>query len=106
MPNGRNYQYSGPVNRQGTLATHFSNSARSRVSKVLSQPTSTRIFIPPSSSNIDCEAFEGDDCAPRRGVKVNMLPYLLDTDQPSVSRTRLKKCAQAGRELRQRKGST
>lgn len=52
---------------------HFSNSAKVRVSKVSSQPTSTRILIPPSNSRIDCEAFEGDDCAPRSGVKVNML---------------------------------
>lgn len=67
------YQLSKPINRQRLLATHFSNSAKSRVSKVSSQPTSTRILMPPSSSSIDCEAFDGDDCAPRRGVKLNML---------------------------------
>ena len=54
------------------IRAYFSSSAKSRVSKDSSQPTSTRILIPPSSSRIDCEAFEEDDCAPSRGVKVNI----------------------------------
>ena len=53
-------------------SAHFSNSAKSRVSNVSSQPTSTSIFIPPSSSKIDCDAFEEDDCAPSSGVNVNI----------------------------------
>ncbi len=54
------------------IRAYFSSSAKSRVSKDSSQPTSTRILIPPSSSRIDCEALEDDDCAPSRGVKVNI----------------------------------
>lgn len=52
---------------------HFSSSAKSRVLNLSSQPTSTRILMPPSSSRIDCDALEDDDWAPRRGVKVNIL---------------------------------
>lgn len=58
---------------QRKAIAHFSNSAKSRVSNVSSQPTSTRILIPPSSSRIDCDAFEEEDCAPSNGVKVNIL---------------------------------
>lgn len=52
---------------------HFSSSASSKTSNVSSHPTSTRILIPPSSSRIDCDALEDENCAPRRGVKVNIL---------------------------------
>lgn len=54
------------------IRAYFSSSAKSRVSKDSSQPTSTRILIPPSSSRIDCEALEDGDCAPSRGVNVNI----------------------------------
>lgn len=63
--------HSRPIGHR--FGTHFSSSARSRVSKLSSQPTSTNIFIPPSNSKIDCDAFEDDDCAPNNGVKVNIV---------------------------------
>ncbi|KAH0357227.1 hypothetical protein KCU81_g140, partial [Aureobasidium melanogenum] len=40
-------------------------------SKDSSQPTSTRILTPPSSSSSDCDAADSD-WAPNSGVKVNM----------------------------------
>lgn len=66
-------------NRTGVLATrsqsHLSSSLSFSTSKVSSQPTSTRILMPPSSSRSDCDA--GDvDCAPSRDVKLNIVAAL------------------------------
>jgi len=71
MPMQRSYQYW--EEDSGRSNTNFSNSAKSRVSNVSSHPTSTRILMPPSSSRIDDDALDDDDCAPSSGVKVNML---------------------------------
>lgn len=59
--------------RKGVERAYFSNSWRSRGSKVSSQPTSTRILIPPSNSKMDCDALDEDDWAPSSGVKVNIV---------------------------------
>ena len=52
-------------------STYLSNAFSFCISNPSSQPTSTNTLTPPSSSSKDCEAGE-DDCAPRRGVKLNM----------------------------------
>lgn len=51
--------------------SYLSSSLSFSASKVSSQPASMRILMPPSSSSRDCDAAEAD-CAPRRGVKLNM----------------------------------
>lgn len=53
------------------------------VAKVESQPTSMRILTPPSSSSREEEAGEAD-CAPSRGVKVNMLSFCAGCDYSSI----------------------
>lgn len=50
---------------------YLSSSLSFSALKPSSQPTSTRILMPPSSSSRDWDAAEVD-CAPRRGVKLNM----------------------------------
>jgi hypothetical protein len=52
--------------------TYFSISFSFSTSKVSSQPTSTSTLMPPSNSSNDCDAGDAD-CAPKSGVKVNML---------------------------------
>lgn len=56
---------------------HLCSSASSFVSKDSSQPIPISILTPPSSSNIDCDAGD-DDCAPSRGVNVNMARWRRD----------------------------
>jgi hypothetical protein len=50
---------------------HFSSSSSIEGSKLSSQPISTRILMPPSSSSNDCDAGEAD-CAPRSDVNSNI----------------------------------
>lgn len=52
-------------------STYLSNAFSICTSNRSSQPTSTNTLTPPSSSSKDCEA-EEEDCAPSRGVKLNM----------------------------------
>lgn len=57
--------------RAHEISTYLSNAFSFCTSNPSSQPTSINTLTPPSSSSRDCEAGE-DDCAPRRGVKLNM----------------------------------
>jgi hypothetical protein len=62
----------GAVSPTLDAKTYLSISFSFSTSKLSSQPTSIRIWIPPSNSNSDCDAGD-DDWAPRRGVKLNMV---------------------------------
>ena len=60
------------------VLTCLSISCSFEASNESSQPTSTRILMPPSSSRRDCEAGD-EDWAPRRAVKVNILVEVLSS---------------------------
>lgn len=66
-----NWQMRIRVGIPSNRLAHFSNSSSKDGSKLSSHPTSTSIFISPSSSIKDCDAGD-DDCAPRSEVKLNM----------------------------------
>jgi hypothetical protein len=73
------------------LCTYFSISFSFATSKLSSQPTSMRILMPPSNSSSDCDAAEAD-CAPSKGVKLNMATmfnwrYRHDQGSQSASRS-------------------
>lgn len=53
-------------------STYLSISLSFSTSKLSSQPTSISTFTPPSNSSSDCDAGDAD-CAPSRGVKLNMV---------------------------------
>jgi hypothetical protein len=71
------------------LAVYIAFAARSRTYlsislsfstlKSSSQPTSIKICMPPSNSSNDCDAGE-ELCAPRRGVKLNMIARAIQCD--------------------------
>jgi hypothetical protein len=58
--------------RAHVLWTYLSMSFSFVTSKLSSHPASMRILTPPSNSRSDCDAAEAD-CAPSKGVKLNMI---------------------------------
>jgi hypothetical protein len=63
------------VRRLKLIYTYFSTSFSFSTSKPSSQPTSISTLIPPSNSSKDCEAGDAD-CAPSKGVKLNIVAVI------------------------------